>query len=219
MSEQKGGIFSFYFKSNLLVRILIGLIVGAIFGIVFQNASQAIEFLRPFGDLFIRLLKMIMVPVIVCTLIVGTSSISPAQLGKVGVKIIIFYLLTSLFAIIIGLFVGTVIAPGEGMMLENIAGTAKEAKAPTLVQILLDIVPTNPFGSVAKGEVLPTICFCVFFGIALAFCRDSKDEKVKNSADVVFSFFEGMSEVMFKVVGWVMQYAPIGVFGVILIVF
>ncbi|WP_169766945.1 dicarboxylate/amino acid:cation symporter [Campylobacter curvus] len=219
MSEQKGGIFSFYFRSNLLVRILIGLIVGAIFGIIFQNAGQAIGFLQPFGDLFIRLLKMIMVPVIVCTLIVGTSSISPAQLGKVGIKIIIFYLITSLFAIIIGLFVGAVIAPGEGMMLENIAGTAKEVKAPTLVQILLDIVPTNPFGSVAKGEVLPTICFCVFFGIALAFCRDSKDEKIKNSADIVFSFFEGMSEVMFKVVGWVMQYAPIGVFALIFIVF
>lgn len=188
MSEQKGGIFSFYFRSNLLVRILIGLIVGAIFGIIFQNAGQAIGFLQPFGDLFIRLLKMIMVPVIVCTLIVGTSSISPAQLGKVGIKIIIFYLITSLFAIIIGLFVGAVIAPGEGMMLENIAGTAKEVKAPTLVQILLDIVPTNPFGSVAKGEVLPTIVFAYFLVSHLHFAVTAKMKRSKIQPISYFHF-------------------------------
>lgn len=219
MVESKKGILNFYFKSNLLVRILIGLILGAIFGMIFQNATSAIEILKPFGDVFIRLLKMIMIPVIVCTLIVGASSISPTYLGKAGVKIIAFYMATSLCAIVIGLFVGSVLQPGIGLELAHIAGVAKEAKSPGLVEILLNIIPANPFGSIANAEVLPTICFCLFFGIALAFCKDSESQAVRNAADNVYLFFEGMSNVMFKVVGWVMQYAPIGVFALIFIVF
>ncbi|MDO5046368.1 dicarboxylate/amino acid:cation symporter [Campylobacter sp.] len=217
---EKKGILDFYFKSNLLLRILIGLILGAIFGIIFQNATGAIDVLKPFGDLFIRLLKMIVLPVIVCTLIVGASSISPAHLGKVGIKIILFYMFTSLCAIIIGLAVGSIFQPGVGLELAtNVASAGKEAKAPGLIEILLNIIPTNPFGAIAKGEVLPTICFCLFFGIALAFSLDSQNEQVKRSAETVFLFFEGMNSVMFKVVGWVMQYAPIGVFALIFIVF
>ncbi|WP_172199821.1 dicarboxylate/amino acid:cation symporter [Campylobacter sp. RM16188] len=216
----KKGILDFYFKSNLLLRILIGLVLGAIFGMIFQNAGGAIEILKPFGDLFIRLLKMIVLPVIVCTLIVGASSISPSHLGKVGVKIIAFYMFTSLCAIVIGLAVGSILQPGVGLELAtNVASAGKEAKAPGLIDILLNIIPTNPFEAIAKGEVLPTICFCLFFGIALAFSLDSENEQVRNSAKIVFSFFEGMNSIMFKVVHWVMQYAPIGVFALIFIVF
>lgn len=216
----KKGILDFYFKSNLLLRILIGLVLGAIFGMIFQNAGGAIEILKPFGDLFIRLLKMIVLPVIVCTLIVGASSISPSHLGKVGVKIIVFYMFTSLCAIVIGLAVGSILQPGVGLELAtNVASAGKEAKAPGLIDILLNIIPTNPFEAIAKGEVLPTICFCLFFGIALAFSLDSENERVRNSAKIVFSFFEGMNSIMFKVVHWVMQYAPIGVFALIFIVF
>ncbi|MGB2551895.1 dicarboxylate/amino acid:cation symporter [Campylobacter sp. MOP51] len=216
----KKGILDFYFKSNLLLRILIGLVLGAIFGMIFQNAGGAIEILKPFGDLFIRLLKMIVLPVIVCTLIVGASSISPSHLGKVGVKVIAFYMFTSLCAIVIGLAVGSILQPGVGLELAtNVASAGKEVKAPGLIDILLNIIPTNPFEAIAKGEVLPTICFCLFFGIALAFSLDSENEQVRNSAKIVFSFFEGMNSIMFKVVHWVMQYAPIGVFALIFIVF
>lgn len=162
---------------------------------------------------------MIMIPVIVCTLIVGASSISPAHLGKVGVKIIAFYMATSLCAIVIGLFVGSVLQPGIWLELAHITGVTKEAKSSGLVEILLNIIPANPFGSIANAEVLPTICFCLFFGIALVFYKDSESQAVRNAAENVCLFFEGMSSVMFKVVGWVMQYAPIGVFALIFIVF
>lgn len=218
---EKRGILDFYFKSNLLLRILIGLILGAICGIIFQNSGGAIEpYLKPLGDLFIRLLKMIVLPVIVCTLIVGASSISPAHLGKVGIKVIAFYMITSLCAIIIGLAVGSLLQPGVGLELVTTAAVeGKAAKAPGLVEILLNIIPTNPFGSIAKGDVLPTICFCLFFGIALAFSLDSEHEQVRKSAQTVFLFFEGMNSIMFKVVHWVMQYAPVGVFALIFIVF
>lgn len=209
-----------YFQSNLLVRILIGLILGAICGIIFQDSPDLLAFLAPFGELFVRLLKMIVVPVIASTLIVGASSISPEQLGRIGIKTLIYYIITSAFAIIIGLAVGSIIQPGSGLNLVADASAAgKAAETPTVLQILLEIVPTNPIGVISNGQVLPMIFFCLVFGIALAFGRDSQDEQIKRGSDTVFAFVDGVSQAMFKIVGWIMQYAPIGVFALIFGVF
>ncbi len=128
-----------YFNSNLLIRILIGLILGAVCGLAF---GPAIGWVSPLGDLFVRLLKMIVMPVVIFTLIVGTASISPSRLGKVGVKILIFYMLTSAFAVGIGLIFGNILQPGEGLNLMGAADAAgKELKQPSLIQTLLEIVP------------------------------------------------------------------------------
>lgn len=213
-------LFSWYFKPNLLLRILVGLTLGAICGIVFQNATGAISFLTPLGELFIRLLKMIVIPVIAATLIVGASSITPAQLGRIGIKTLIYYTITSVFAIIIGLGVGQLFKPGLGLELKaDAAVDGKTAETPDMLQILLEIVPTNPIGVISDGQVLPMIFFCLVFGIALAFGRDSSDAQIKQSSETVYSFVDGVSQAMFKIVGWVMQYAPIGVFALIFIVF
>lgn len=223
--SQKKGCMDWYFKSNLLIRILLGLALGAICGIIFAKIGggankQAITILSPFGDIFIRLLKMIVQPVIIFTLIVGTASIAPSRLGKVGVKILVYYVATSFFAIVIGLIFGNILQPGVGM---NIVGSANAAaktfNQPSLISILMNIVPTNPFESFSKGDVLPTICFSIFFGIALAFCRESTEKNIHAASDVLYKFFEGASEVIFKIVGWIMQYAPIGVFALIFVVF
>ncbi|NOL50258.1 dicarboxylate/amino acid:cation symporter [Pelistega europaea] len=212
-------LFAGYFKINLLVKILVGLILGAIAGLLMQNNSDMIAFLTPFGDLFIRLLKMIMVPVIACTLIVGASTISPGHLGRIGGKLILFYMVTSVFAIIIGLAVGMVFQPGTGLDLAAVEGKARAAQAPSVISILLNIIPTNPMNSLSEGQVLPIIFFCLIFGIALAFGRDSADEAVRKSSDTVYNFIDGVSHAMFKVVHGVMQYAPFGVFALIFIVF
>lgn len=212
-------IFSCYFKFNLLIKILVGLVLGAIVGLIFQNNTGMIEFLTPFGDLFIRLLKMIMVPVIACTLIVGASTITPSHLGRIGGKLVLFYMITSVFAIIIGLAVGMIFQPGAGLELAAVEGKARAAQSPSITTILLNIVPTNPMNSLSEGQVLPIIFFCLLFGIALAFGRDSEDESVRKSSDAVFYFIDGVSHAMFKIVRWVMQYAPFGVFALIFIVF
>lgn len=226
--KNKKGLLFRYFESNLLIRILIGLVLGAVLGIavaaVWPHGSNVPErinsILNPFGDLFIRLLKMIIQPVIIFTLIVGTASISPSRLGKVGVKIIAFYLVTSFFAIIVGLIFGNLFQPGLGMNITGNAGAhAQTFQSPSLVNRLLSIVPTNPFQAFSSGEVLPTICFSIFFGISLAFCREHSQERIREASDIVFKFFEGGAEVIFKIVGWVMQYAPIGVFCLIFVVF
>lgn len=213
-------------RKMLLWAILIGLILGAITGVIFAFISPdnvvrkyALLVAAPLGTLFINLLKMIVTPVIIFTLVSGVASIEPSRLGKVGVKIIIFYMLTSLMAIIVGLVVGNIMQPGQGIVLAETAKEITAKEAPSLVTIFLNIIPTNPFASIAKGDVLPIIFFSIFFGIALAFARDSRDEKVKESVDVVYKFFDGCAQVIFRVVGWVMLYAPIGVFFLIFQVF
>ena len=213
-------------RKRLLWAILIGLILGGIIGAIFafipeEHASKRYALLvaAPLGDLFIRLLKMIVTPVIIFTLISGVASISPARLGKVGVKIIVFYMLTSFLAIIVGLAVGNIMQPGTGVTLKETTQEIQAKEAPSLVETLLAIVPTNPFESIAKGDVLPIIFFSIFFGIALAYARDNQDAKIKESADSVYKFFDGCAQVIFKVVGWVMMYAPIGVFFLIFQVF
>ena len=208
-------------RKMLLWAILIGLILGAITGVIFAFISpdNVVRKYAPLGTLFINLLKMIVTPVIIFTLVSGVASIEPSRLGKVGVKIIIFYMLTSLMAIIVGLVVGNIMQPGQGIVLAETAKEITAKEAPSLVTIFLNIIPTNPFASIAKGDVLPIIFFSIFFGIALAFARDSRDEKVKESADVVYKFFDGCAQVIFRVVGWVMLYAPIGVFFLIFQVF
>ena len=214
--EEKKGFMDWYFKSNLLMRILVGLILGAIVGLL---AGPYILWLQPFGDLFIRLLKMIMVPVIFFSLIVGTASISPKRLGRVGVKIILYYLVTTVFAVAIGLIFTNLFKPGAGLELAVGEAAGKELARPSIVNTLLAIVPTNPVEALAKGDVLPIIFFAIFFGIGLAVLRESEKEEARSAANILFTFSNGVVEVMYKIVDWILQYAPIGVFALIAVMF
>ncbi|MEN6381859.1 MAG: cation:dicarboxylase symporter family transporter, partial [Rectinema sp.] len=225
MAEQKKkGALDWYFKSNLLTRILIGLVLGAIVGIILgffpSSVKPYVDNTKFFGDLFIRLLKMIIMPVILFSLIAGAASIAPSKLGRVGVKIMVYYLLTSAFAVIVGLISANIFKPGIGF---NIVGEASvkglQAAPPTIIQILLNIVPTNPFESLMKGDVLPIIFFAVVFGIGISYIKDSKDQSLAKSGETLLNVVNAAAETMYKIVGGIMQYAPIGVFFLISHVF
>lgn len=214
------GIFDWYFKSNLAYRVLGALVIGSIVGMILPQNQSLIAFIQPFGDIFVRLLKMIIVPIIVASLIIGTSSIEPSKLGRVGGKAVFFYAITTLFAIVIGLVCAFIFRPGTGLDLsDSSVAVSKAANTPSMSEIILSIVPTNPISSMANTDVLAIICFCIFFGVALAFCKESQDERIKESANTVYKFFDGISEIMFKIVHWIMQYAPIGVFALMFVVF
>ena len=218
-------MLSWYFKPNLLSRILIGLVLGAVVGIALgygspETVKAFVDNTKFFGDLFIRLLKMIVVPVILFSLIAGAASIAPSRLGRVGVKIMAYYLLTSALAVAIGLAFANVFQPGAGMgIVGDAAVKGKVAEAPTISQILLNIVPTNPAESLAKGDVLPIIFFAVLFGLAIAYVKDSKDPVVAKGADTLFQLVNAAAETMYKIVRGIMEYAPIGVFFLIAMVF
>lgn len=216
-SGKKSGLFGWYFNTNLLVRILIGLVAGAVAGLVF---GPKIASVAPLGTAFVRLLKMIVMPVVIFTLVVGAASVHPSRLGRIGVKAMVLYLLTSAFAVAIGLLFANLFNPGAGMELVGIAGAkGKSITPPSMVDTLLNIIPTNPFGAITSGKMLPTIFFSIFFGIGLSHLRESTEERIQNAAQTVFSFFEGGAEVMYKVVGWILEVAPIGVFALIAVVF
>jgi Na+/H+-dicarboxylate symporter len=218
-------MLSWYFKSNLLSRILIGLVAGAVVGIALgygspETVKAFVDNTKFFGDIFIRLLKMIVVPVILFSLIAGAASIAPSRLGRVGVKIMAYYLATSALAVAIGLAFANVFQPGAGMgIVGDAAVQGKTAEAPTMSQILLNIVPTNPAESLAKGDVLPIIFFAVLFGLAIAYVKDSKDPVVAKGADTLFQLVNAAAETMYKIVRGIMEYAPIGVFFLIAMVF
>ena len=212
-------MFSWYFKSNLLVRIIIGLVLGAIAGLVLGPDAKV---LSPLGDILVRSLKMIVMPVIVSTIIVGAGSVKPSQLGKVGAKCMSFYMLTTGFAVAIGLFFGNILQPGNGLELAAEGATFKPAaaaKATSFLDILINIIPKNPFAAITTGDVLSTIFFCIITGIAISVLRHSEDARIKNAGDSLFYLFEGLAEVMYLIINWVLQYVPIGVFALIAVVF
>ncbi len=214
---KKSGVLSWYFNTNLLFRILIGLALGAVAGLVF---GPAIGWVTPLGDLFVRLLKMIVMPVIIFTLVVGAASVSPSSLGRIGAKAFLFYMITSAFAVAVGLLFGNLFSPGSSMHLAGIAEAAgRELKQPNLLDTFLNIVPKNPFGAISGGNILPTIFAALLFGLGLAHLRESTEERIKRAANTVFYFFEGCAEVMYKVVHWILEFAPIGVFALIAVVF
>jgi len=224
MATKKGKL-DWYFKSNLLSRIMIALVAGVVVGIALGYGDQDtvkafVDNTKIFGDIFIRLLKMIVVPVILFSLISGAASIAPSKLGRVGVKIIAFYMATSALSVSLGLFFANLIQPGSGLGLVGTAGVqGKAAAAPSLADVFLNIIPTNPAASLAKGDVLPIIFFAMLFGLAISFLKDSKDASLVKSAGTLHEMVNAAAETMYKIVNGIMQYAPIGVFFLIAIVF
>jgi Na+/H+-dicarboxylate symporter len=216
-SPRRRNWLGWYFNTNLPLRIFIGLVLGAIAGVW---AGEAILWVDPLGTLFINLLKMIVMPLIFTTLVVGAASISPAELGKIGAKIVVFYLFTSAFAVTIGLLLGNLFQPGANLDLSGAGAAAgQELTPPSLVDTLMNIIPTNPFGSLAAGHVLPTIFFAIVAGIAISYLKISHDQRLRKAGETLYVVCDGGAEVMYIIVRWVLQYAPVGVFALIAVVF
>ena len=203
-----------YLEFPLIYKILIGLIIGLIVGII---VGPAIEPVKPLGDFFIRLLKMIVMPVVLFTLVVGAASISPARIGRIGGKVIGLYLLTTFIAVLLGLAIANIFQPGMGMALVG-EEVIKEVIPPSAIAVVLGLIPTNPFGALAAGQVLPTIVFAIFLGIALSFLKEAKIPRISEASNTVLGVFDGLAEAMYKVIRWVLEVAPYGVFALIAVV-
>lgn len=193
-------------KLSLPLWILIGLIFGIVVGILIPE-TFAIKWIKPFGDLFIRLIKMIIVPLVFSSLVVGASSIGDLKsLGRIGGKTVIYYLITTALAVTISLILALLIQPGLGIkLLSNVE--YKGSDIPAVSETLLNIIPDNPQLSLVEGNMLQIIIFALFFGIGITL--------VGEKAMPVRSLCEGIAEIMYKLTGIIMLYAPIGVFALI----
>jgi len=194
---------------RLVWWILTGFVVGIAFGAIFGQSeiagTRAIDILKPFGDIFLRLLQMIVVPLVFSTLVVGVIAIDPRKLARVGTSTIVVYLLTTAVAVFIALAVAFAIRPGVGMSL--VGAEAATVSQPSMVDTLVGIVPRNVVDSMARGDILPIIFFAILFGIGISLVGDK--------ADPVKKLFEGFAEVMYKLVEFVLYFAPVGVFALI----
>ncbi|AOV07148.1 dicarboxylate/amino acid:cation symporter [Sporosarcina ureilytica] len=195
-------------KFNLVTQILIAFVLAIILGSIF---GSSIDFLKPLGDLFLRLIKFIIVPLILSTLVVGVASSSdPKQLGRIGLKTIAYYLGTTAIAIIIGIAVAYMISPGKGVDIPTAnleVPEAATAEPQSAITTFLNIVPENPFTAMAEGNILQVIFFALFIGLAITF--------VGEKAQPVYRFFEGFAEIMYRITGIIMKFAPIGILGLL----
>ena len=195
---------------HLSYKILIGLVLGVVAGLIAGPGSAPLlkVWVAPVGTLFINLIKMIIVPVVLASLIVGAASLGDVKkLGRVGAKIMTFYLMTTAFAVSFGLMLGALMQPGKGLVIP--AGAKGAAKtAPPLMDVLVNIVPTNAFQAMAKADMLQVIVFAIFIGIGITM--------VGERAKPVEAFFDGFAEVTYKIIDAIMKLAPIGVFALIM---
>ena len=201
-------------KLKLHWQIIVCMILGTILGIVFNqygfSDSYSYNLIILLGDIFIRLLKMVIVPLIFTSIIIGVSSIkTPSKLGRLGTKTFIYYLSTSLAAILIGLTLANLIQPGMGADLIDQAGafdTNKLSTSTSILDILKRMIPTNPISALASGDILGVIFFAIFFGIMMNFVDDRYNSNIKDLINSVYHIILSMTKIIIKC-------APIGVLG------
>lgn len=191
-----------WFNLPLWQKIVIGMILGITVGIIFGEDAVI---LKPIGSLFVNTIKMLIVPLVFCSIIVGITSMQDTnKMGRIGFKAVLFYLLSTAVAITIGLLLGNLLQPGAG--LELVAQQAETAKAsPSLADTLVALVPTNPIGALAQGHILQIIVFAVALGVSLTLIGEKGNPAV--------AVFESLAEAMYKLTDLVMKLAPYGVFA------
>lgn len=182
-------------------KVLAGFILGALTGVIFGESATI---LRPLGDLFISAIKMLVAPLILCAIVVSITSLgSQVNLKRLSFKTLAMFMFTGTLASLIGLTVGSLIDMGGSM--ELVATEVRERDVPGFAQVLLNMIPVNPFASLAEGKVLQIIVFAALIGIAI--------NKVGVKAEPLKRGFEAGAEVMFQLTRMVLQLTPIGVFG------
>ncbi|WPC43645.1 cation:dicarboxylate symporter family transporter [Clostridium sp. JS66] len=203
-------------KLGLATQILIGLILGVIVGAVFYGNPAVSTYLQPIGDIFLRLIKMIVVPIVFSALVVGIAGGGDIkQVGKLGVKTLIYFEVVTTVAIVLGLIIANVFHPGTGIdmhslvksNISNYMNTAQTVSHHGFADTFVNIVPTNIVESLAKGDMLAIIFFSVMFGLGVA--------AIGEKGKPVLAICQGVADTMFWVTNQIMKTAPFGVFALI----
>src|SRR6516165_4079074 len=197
------------FYKLLYVQVLAGIVLGALFGWLYPTLATA-DWVRALGDGFVRLIKMMIAPIIFCTVVSGIAHVSDARkVGRIGIKALVYFEIVSTFALAIGLLVGNIIQPGSGFSgkvdAAAVAHYAKEAESHNTVEFLLNIIPDSVVGGFAKGDVLQVLLFSILFGFALLV--------LGQRGETLTRLIDDMAHAIFGVVAIIMRAAPLGAFG------
>mgnify|MGYP003498941023 CR=1 FL=1 len=207
---------SFKLKFSLATQILIGLLLGILVGAIFYQNPTAQKYLQPLGDIFLNLIKMIVVPIIISSIIVAIAGVGDIKaVGKLGGKSLLYFVCVTMTAIIVGLVSANIFQPGKGVNMDNLeqtdissyVGSAEAKEDQSIIDMIVHIVPSNPFEAFVTTDMLAIIFFSVLFGLGIA--------AVGDKARPVYHFFDGVAQIMFYITNLVMKFAPIGVFGLI----
>ena len=202
-------VWSSYLNASLILKITVALILGIAVGLVFGEDAAV---LAPLGDLLIKLLSFLIIPLVLFTLIVGVNQTKLSNLGSMGGKVFLYYSLTSAFAIIVGLTVASLFDPGTGLSLDP-DQSFDVPENPGIISVLLNIVPSNIVTAFNEMNLLGIIFTAFAFGIAISSLRSS--ESHAELGEHVYKVIEGLNEATFKIMNVVLQYVPIGIFAII----
>ncbi len=196
-------------KGSLPTKIIVGMILGIAAGIVFKDQAAS---LQPIGTIFIRLISLIVVPLVFVSLFLGTASMGDLKkLGRIGAKTLLYYITTTVIAIIIGLVLVNIVKPGKDVQLEaqyQDVTFQQPEKEISIVDNLINIIPTNPVSALVEGNMLQIIFLAILFGIAVTTISDTKRQ-------TLIHWFDSFNEGIFNVIHMVMKLAPLGVFALI----
>jgi aerobic C4-dicarboxylate transport protein len=198
------------FFSTIYGQVLVATVIGVVVGHFFPDAGSA---MKPLGDGFIKLVRMIVGPIIFCTVVAGIAGVGDLKsLGRTGLATLIYFEVVSTLALLIGLVVVNVVRPGAGM---NVDATTLDSTAVAqyvaagrpqgISDVLLSIIPSSPVDAFARTDILQVLFFSVLFGVAL--------NALGASGRPLFEFIERLAQVLFRIVGFIMRVAPIGAFG------
>src|SRR5437762_363068 len=198
--------------ADLSLQILVAMVLGSLVGYLWPQSADS---LRPLGDLFIRLVRMIVAPIIFCTVVHGIASVGEAKrVGRVAIKALIYFEIVTLFALVLGLVIVNAWAPGAGMHVnpatlesKDVADVERSAGPISYGEFLVGIVPTSAVGAFADGDVLPVLFFSVMFAFALL--------AIGSTGKPILDAIHAVSQVLFKMIAFAMYVAPIGAFGAI----
>jgi len=195
---------------SLYLQVITAIVIGVLLGHFYPQTGEA---MKPLGDGFIKLIKMIIAPIIFCTVVVGIAGMEDMKkVGKTGGLALLYFEIVSSIALVVGLVIVNIVQPGTGMNVDVKAIDTKSISAYTgpgkmqgTVEFLLNVIPSTIVDAFAKGEILQVLLFAVMFGFAL--------HKFGGRGTLVFDFIEKFSHVLFSIVGYIMKVAPIGAFG------
>ncbi|ABS67019.1 dicarboxylate/amino acid:cation symporter [Xanthobacter versatilis] len=198
------------FYHHLYFQVIIAIIAGILLGHFYPDVGAS---LKPLGDAFIKLVKMVIAPVIFLTVVTGIAGMRDlAKVGRVAGKAMIYFITFSTLALLIGLVVANVVQPGSGLNIDPksldpkaVAGYAAQAHDSTIIGFLMNIIPTTPISALASGDILQVLFFAVLFGIALG--------GVGEAGEPVMKILNSASAAMFRLVAILMKAAPLGAFG------
>jgi aerobic C4-dicarboxylate transport protein len=199
--------------SSLFVQLLVAIVAGIAVGWLWPAFGAD---LKPLADGFIKLIKMLIAPIIFCTVVIGIAHVGDLKsVGRIGVKALIYFEVVTTFALLFGLVIGNVIKPGAGFNIdpqtlatgaEAVAKKTGDGELPHTVEFILNIIPTSVFSAFAENMLLQVLFFAVLFGLALA-------KFGEHGPPVVFELIEHLSSIFFTVIGWIMRLAPVAAFG------